>query len=89
LVQNCRAQNVDEIDTLTSFFRFKSRFEPNKDIANDVSMMILLGPKGLNAEEAIFEIRIFLGGNSQNYLRQVHKIFVTFRCFYKAMIRRK
>jgi len=29
------------------------------------------------------------GGNSQNFLGQIRKIFVTFRCFYKAIIRRK
>jgi GTP pyrophosphokinase len=29
------------------------------------------------------------GGNSQNFLKQIRKIFVTFRCFYKAVICRK
>ncbi len=26
------------------------------------------------------------GGNSQNFLRQIIKIYVIFRCFYKAII---
>jgi len=29
------------------------------------------------------------GANSQNFLRQIHKIFVTLRCLYKAIIHRK
>jgi len=30
-----------------------------------------------------------LGRNSQNFLKQICKIFGTFRCFYKAIIHRK
>jgi len=30
-----------------------------------------------------------LGRNSQNFLRQIHEIFVTLRCFYGVIIHRK
>jgi len=33
--------------------------------------------------------KTFLGGKSQNFLGQNCKIFVIFRCFYKAIINKK
>jgi len=32
---------------------------------------------------------LVLGQNSQNFLRQIHKIFVTLRCFYGGIMGRK
>ena len=45
-----------------------------------------IGGGGRPGENEMFKN---LGGNSQNFLRQIRKIFITLRCFYAAVIHRK